>query len=666
VDARADLFSLGVLLYEMLTGRSPFQGATPVATLRNLTGAAPRPLEEVRPGLPGELTGLVHSLLEKDPERRPAGAREVVARLRGTSSGSAWALPPSISPPRSAPEGDETSALSPLRRPRRTLIGAVAVLVLLAAASVWLVTGSGLGRREPLRVAVPKPVVAEGAEGLDLVASGSLVAALRTLPSLQGVTPIEPSQIGEVKGATNVARAVSADEVLTLTIEPSSPREAVVAMRRIRSRDGGVLWTERFSIPLWRDSALVLAEGVAAAVRRAYPEHAVRDGTPDLEIGAGDYAEFLEVWERIQSGRSAWAPELPRLDAITARAPRFLEAHIQLAALAANLYLDTRNPALLKRARAAQDRAESLAPGHPRVLFTETIVALVERKFDRAEAALTAWEEVMPGDAAITAQRSRLSEAQGNLPEAIRLLREVVERHPTWQYFVELAHLELRTGEVAAARKHLEAAAVLVPGNTWPLAKLGELELVYGDLRRAERIYRDLVAAGPQRSDLTNLGVVRFLLKDYAGAAESYRQALEIEPGHVAVTFNLADAELARGQLKEARFLYQQVLDTLAAREGASPVDRCLQAQALIHLGQDRRGVEVALDALQESPGDAEVTFQTAIALALAGEDSSAIVYSRKARDLGIQARWFAIPAFDRVRSDAEFQALLSNRSSSG
>jgi serine/threonine-protein kinase len=54
VDARADLFSLGVLLYEMLTGRSPFQGATPVATLRNLTGAAPRPLSEVRPDLPGE------------------------------------------------------------------------------------------------------------------------------------------------------------------------------------------------------------------------------------------------------------------------------------------------------------------------------------------------------------------------------------------------------------------------------------------------------------------------------------------------------------------------------------------------------------------------------------------------------------------------------------
>ena len=270
VDARADLFSLGVLLYEMLTGRSPFQGATPVATLRNLTGAAPRPLDEARPDLPGELTDLVHSLLEKDPERRPAGAREVVARLRGsTTAGSAAILARSmpLSPPRA--EGQETSALSTLRRPRRPLLGAVVALVLLAAASAWIVAETGLGRQEPLRVAVPRPVIAEGAEGLDLAASGTLVAALSSLLSFQGVTVVDPSQIGEVRGAAmEVGRAVAAQEVLTLTVEPSGPREAFVSLRRISAADGSVLWAERFPVPTVRESVLLLAEGVAAAVRR--------------------------------------------------------------------------------------------------------------------------------------------------------------------------------------------------------------------------------------------------------------------------------------------------------------------------------------------------------------------------------------------------------------
>ena len=487
------------------------------------------------------------------------------------------------------------------------------------------------------------------------------MAALRTLLSLEGITPIEPSQIGDVPGMpADVARAVAADEVLTMTVEPSGSNEAFVSLRRVRAKDGSVVWAERVPVPASRDSALLLADGIAVAVRRAYPRQDVRDGTPDLEVKAGDYAEFVEIWQRLQAGRSAWAPELRRLEEIATRSPRFLEAHVQAATLAANLFLDTSDPKYLDRARAAQDRARTLAPGHPRVLFTETVVALVGRDFDQAESALSALERTLPGDPALVAQRARIFEARGDLGEAVRLLREVVERCPSWRYLVELAGLELRAGEVEPARKHLEQASSLVPGNTWPLAKLGELELVYGDLKRAERIYRGLVSSSPQRSDLTNLGIVRFLLGDYAGAVESYRRALEVEPGHVTVTFNLADAELARGRTNEARLLYQQVFDALAAREQPSALERCLQAQCLVHLGEKRRAVEMALQALQEAPRDAEVTYQAAIVFTLAGEDTSALALVRKSRNLGIQARWLAIPAFERLRADPAFQALLA------
>lgn len=662
VDARADLFSLGVLLYEMLAGRSPFQGATPVATLRNLTGAAPRPLTEVRPDLPGELTGLVHALLEKEPERRPAGAREVVARLRGTAGGGTLTPSALLSSARShrPAEGEETSALSTLRRPRRAFIGAAGVLVLLAAASVWVVTQTGLGRREPLRVAVPKPVVAAGAEGLDLVASGALMAALRTLLSLEDVIPIDPSQIGDVRGAApEVARAVSADEVLTVSLEPTGPGEAFVTLRRVRARDSAILFAETLPVPTSRESSLVLAEGAAAAVRRAFPEHAVRSGTPDLNAGPGDYAEFVEIWQRLQTGRGAWAPELSRLEAIGARSPRFLEAHLQVVTLAVNLFLDARDPVFLERARAALDRARAVAPGQPRVLLADSVLAVAEGKLERAEQALAELERLHPGDPGSRAQRARIAEARGDLPEAIRLRRQLVDTHPTWRNLLELAGLELRSGGVEPARRHLEQASALVPSNTWPKAKLGELELMYGDLRRAEAIYKDLVAAGPQRSDLTNLGLVRFLLGDFDGAAESYRRALEMDPGHLTVLLNLADAELARGQVDEARSLYRRTLGVLASRERLSPVERCLRAQCLVHLGEGRQAVEMALEALQEAPRDSEVTFQAAVVFALAGEDASALALARKARELGVQGRWLNVPAFGRLRVDPAFKALV-------
>jgi Tol biopolymer transport system component/tRNA A-37 threonylcarbamoyl transferase component Bud32 len=80
-DARSDLFSLGVLLYELLTGQSPFRGGSHVESLRRILTYHPPPLSTLRPGLPRELSALVDRLLEKDPRRRPQTARDVAAAL---------------------------------------------------------------------------------------------------------------------------------------------------------------------------------------------------------------------------------------------------------------------------------------------------------------------------------------------------------------------------------------------------------------------------------------------------------------------------------------------------------------------------------------------------------------------------------------------------------
>ena len=81
LDQRSDLFSFGVLLYELLAGVSPFAGATPVDTLTRICTARQAPLAELVPGLPAALSALVDRLLEKDPDRRPASAGRVLAEL---------------------------------------------------------------------------------------------------------------------------------------------------------------------------------------------------------------------------------------------------------------------------------------------------------------------------------------------------------------------------------------------------------------------------------------------------------------------------------------------------------------------------------------------------------------------------------------------------------
>ena len=82
VDHRSDLFSLGTLMFETVTGRSPFAGNSVYNTLAKVCSARQTPAREVNRHVPEELSNLIDRLLEKNPEHRPQSAREVIVELR--------------------------------------------------------------------------------------------------------------------------------------------------------------------------------------------------------------------------------------------------------------------------------------------------------------------------------------------------------------------------------------------------------------------------------------------------------------------------------------------------------------------------------------------------------------------------------------------------------
>lgn len=675
VDARTDLFALGCLLYEALTGSHPLLGSTTGETLNRICNVYQLPVKELRPEVSESLSAFVDALLQKDPRRRPssaASALEELDRVSGVSGALQTLLPenPSWDGSKTKVEGnpgyriEESFGRSKTSSRRLGVPMAITlgVVVLGILAFIWrpLIVGTA---DAPIFIAVPSTkVTAPSDSAVELGAQAIHTALLQGLVDLQGVIALEvPSTAPE--GTQALAFELAADEVLSSGLD-CNDRGCRALLRRIDA-EGRVLWAQAFTAEPTR--LLDLSEAVLGYLGAAYPDAKRRPGAVDLEVRPSDYESYLRLHQRFQRRDQGFSSDqlLDELDRLSGTSPRFVAIPLLTAHVALQRFQASRAPGDAERAAFALDHALDLAPQDPRVLMLAARAARQRGDLDVAETLLGQLRHLEPGHSEADLQLAMLEEERGEVGRAAALARAAAERRPSSYLLFNSADLLYRQGDFDGARELIERGLERSPDSFDGLSRLAQLELAHGDLERAAELYGILVERSPEETELTNLGTALMMLGSLGEARSCFVQVVEQNPSSPFATLNLADVTKLLGDSEAAMAHYRQVLE-LTAADARSDHLASVRAQALAHLGQKEAAVEAIQAAIHQRPDHPWVAFEAALVHTLIDDRASALWNARRALDGGIEPRWFALAWFEPIRDVLDGATQLRSDEAAG
>ncbi len=294
VDHRSDLFSLGVVLYELVTGQLPFPGATAIETIQRITRAEPDPLARFNREAPAELERIVRKCLEKDRERRYQAARELLIDLQSLQRGS----------------GTAPAATAPPPKARWRLV-AGAVVLAIAATGMY----AFFGLRRPIDSIAILPFVNTGGDpNAEYLSDGipeSVISSLSQLPSLKVQSRGSAFRYkGKSTDPMEVGRTLGVRAVMTGRVAQRGDG-LMVSVELVDTRDNSQIWGEQY------DRKLTDLVATQRDISREVFEKLRLKLTPDEKSRVEKrYTTNSEAYQLYLRGRYLWdrrsAPEIQK------------------------------------------------------------------------------------------------------------------------------------------------------------------------------------------------------------------------------------------------------------------------------------------------------------------------------------------------------------------